>query len=294
MAKKKTGLTDYTPEILETLKKAMKRYALQNNIQPEDYHLNIKHILGIPASDKRLHSSDPRHWFKPGGSIPNEMKLDLYSDFIRKVYPELKLNDGKVQEYINLGVALKELTHCENPVSDAQLRKRGKALDGKIYNTSLRMEPELGADKGIVEIISFRWIATTPFLLAYRFPVIVPYEVTSHFGKEFPKPSISERMYKAWEKTQETVLSEEFIQDGLQKAVLSPLPDGSGYHGIFKTGKALPDHATLTWHYNELLEKEGLHLKIASDIERYAEGLQLYPMTMKSSCFSTAIQRVDG
>jgi hypothetical protein len=47
--------------------------------------------LGLPVEDKRLHESDPRNWFK--GHKPNSFKLDLYAQFIERVYPEFQFTE---------------------------------------------------------------------------------------------------------------------------------------------------------------------------------------------------------
>lgn len=79
----------YTPATINRMKYALQKYAADNAVKSSLYHLLIMETLGLPVEDKRLHESDPRHWFK--GHMPNPLKLDLYAQFIKRVYPEFQL-----------------------------------------------------------------------------------------------------------------------------------------------------------------------------------------------------------
>jgi len=81
----------YTPATINRMKDALQKYAADNAIKSSFYHLLIRETLGLPVEDKHLHESDPRNWFK--GITPNLMKLDLYAQFIERVYPEFHFNE---------------------------------------------------------------------------------------------------------------------------------------------------------------------------------------------------------
>ncbi len=81
----------YTPATINRMKYALQKYAADNAVKSSFYHLLIRETLGLPVEDKRLHESDPRHWFK--GHKPNPIKLDLYAQFIERVYPEFQFTE---------------------------------------------------------------------------------------------------------------------------------------------------------------------------------------------------------
>lgn len=289
MTKKKESSVGYSATALEQIKRALKKYAAENNIKPEFYHISIKEELGLSPDDKRLHSSDPRHWLKPGGHLPNEMKLDIYAEFISKVYPDLKLSDSRITDYIEIGMMLRRFTGGEINISDAKLKKHARSLDGRFFTAGMCRD-EAGDGLASFDMMSFRWITATPFILAYRFRVITPYKEVP-WGPNSTQENI-ERLRKASEYIQDTVSSRDYAQNNIEKGIFSPLADGSGYHGIFHTGYATPNHALLIGWNKDHLIKGGFDYRSATELERYALGIQFSPVIRKEPCFVRAVDVV--
>ena len=84
-----TKKIEYSSAVLEQIKEALRKYAADHGIKSAFYHLEIKNKLGLRDDDPRLHSSDPRHWLKSNGHMPNQTKIELYTKFVCMVYPDL-------------------------------------------------------------------------------------------------------------------------------------------------------------------------------------------------------------
>ena len=88
--------TKYTPAMRQQMLEAILKYGRENDIKWEIYHCRIKKAIGRDENDRCLNSGDPRHWMN--GRVPNESKLDLYAQFIKKVYPDFEFSDSRIKK----------------------------------------------------------------------------------------------------------------------------------------------------------------------------------------------------
>lgn len=280
----------YSPAMLDQIKNNLRKYAAVNHIHDENYHVEIKCKLGISPDDKRLHSSDPRHWLKSKGRHkPNDNKLDLYVRFIKKVYPEFEFSDNRVNDYIAIGLTLARFSKTDNGLGEVELKKRSKVLDRKFFWNGTYKDKSLPDGFLSYDLMSFRWLTTTPFLLAYRFNVTIPPTARTielsekHLG-------IADTALVPWKSIEEAARSSDFPVN-VETGVLSPLSDGSGYHGIFQTHHSAPSHARLIAWGSSGLDK-GFDYKSVSDKERDALGVGFSPFAASPSLFEKAIDDI--
>lgn len=230
----------YTPAMLDQIRNALRKYAAINNIRPEKYHLVIKATLGLKDSDNRLHSNDPRHWYN--GHIPNGVKLDLFADFVSKVFPDLKFFQSRTASYIETGLILSRFSIGDDGMSDAKLRKKAKKLHGECYTSGIFKPGAKPEDERIFSMLSFRWITTTPYLLLYKFSFRVPPYLHPE-GSDKDEFIGSMEFYSKILK--EIPERDGFYLDNVQKGIVVPMIDGTGYHGILQTNDYLPNHVQL-------------------------------------------------
>lgn len=94
MTKKSSQNGRYNSAQMDCIKDALKKYAFENAIKSSFYHMAIMDVLGFGIERPILNANDPKNWFK--GHTPSPLKLELYAQFVQKVYPELQvLGDAK-------------------------------------------------------------------------------------------------------------------------------------------------------------------------------------------------------
>ncbi len=207
----------------------IRRYGRENSIKPELYHHTIKKALGFAENDGRFHSSDPRHWIK--GHVPNQAKLEMYDQFIMKVYPEFKFSESRRNNYISIGESLWRFSTEENALSEAKLKAQAKTLHRKFFKSEIYQPVRFWGDTCMGSLMTFRAIDDTPFLLAYKF---------------------NYQYLPGHESTKDTDHKYDVILEvgGLEivsvhKGVICPQKNGEGYHGILHTSHNEPNHIRL-------------------------------------------------
>jgi hypothetical protein len=201
--------TKYTPAMRQQMLEAILKYRRENDIKWEIFHYRIKAAIGLDDNDTRLHSSDPRHWVN--GRVPNEGKLDLYANFIKKVYPDFEFSDSRIRNYISIGESLSRFSVRESILSETKLKKQAKSLHRKFFHSEV-------------------------YMLAYKFN----YQYRARGGSTNDHPDKCDILLQ--------VGNIEIV--GIHKGVISPFSDGSGYHGILNTSDNKPNHITIKKHPN--------------------------------------------
>lgn len=267
------GGMPYTPAMCRQIEEALLRYRMENNVKWDAYHLEIKEKIGLPITDTRLHSNDPRHMCV-NGHMPNKMKLDLYAKFISTVYPELKFSESRENDYIAICRNFSRFTIGNDYIDDSKLSKASKDLHGKIFLSKLCQGESLPQNLFLSNIISFRQVGYTPFLLIYKFSTVleVPEEQLSYFVKNLDSIERAQNHLNGLKG-----IFGAFKITNVQKGLLSPLPNNLGYHGILQTNDYLPNHALIQPSTNGDDISQGFVCKTLSDGRDAALGMHYVP-----------------
>lgn len=88
-------MTKYTPVQKAKIKAGLIRYYFEKGQSWIRVHYDMRCTLGLKDLDKRLHERDPRN-FCVDGIEASEPKLELFADFLKKVYGKnFDLSDGE-------------------------------------------------------------------------------------------------------------------------------------------------------------------------------------------------------
>lgn len=243
---------EYSPAMREQMLEAICKYGRDNGIKPEFYHMIMNDALGISSEKKKFHSGDPRHWIK--GHVPKKEKLDMYARFIKKVNPDFEFSNSRRNTYISIAQLLSRFSAGEKALSEAKLKILAKSLNRKFFVSDSYQGVTLWDDVALSTLLTFRMIAETPFLLAYKFTYkqkpneaeVKFKSIVSRLNQDGDNVTQNEDLQNLESNLDTIIEVNGFSITKVQKGIVSPLANGIGYHGILQTNNYMPNHISLT------------------------------------------------
>lgn len=152
----------FTPIVRRKIKRALIRHCFDQGGSWNKLHYDMRSQLKMQDNDKRLHMRDPRN-FCIDNIEASEPKLELYSEFLQKVYPEIDLSDED-QRFNEVGLALSEFSIGNQQCNSKEYAKAAVSLAGRLYLSKTYHEKTSPSHGEWVHLILCRAEQKNPFL----------------------------------------------------------------------------------------------------------------------------------
>lgn len=199
-------------------------------------HYDMRHVLDMKDSDKRLHERDPRN-FCVDGIEATEPKLALYKQFLERVYPGIDLSDED-DRHTQMGMSLAECSIGIQQCHGKQYAKAALKHAGRLYMSKTYHEKSSPNTGEWVHLILCQSEKKSPFL---RIVEVIIRPKTQDMKTSHVLEMINNAILNEDEPSEFRIIS-------IHTGVLCPVKTDERetiYHGVSRSPNGMPVHQTL-------------------------------------------------